>query len=230
MCRRSLLEGVLNDDIQRAGLSPAPMSKLALILQPKDPFRWKALTNILDGLEVAKILARGIELTRNEYASLLKYLRTTGEPWESAYKMPHAEGVLIMPRHALEPSQFKLDGHMYSCYKSHRGNSGIQFKMPKSDKLATGFIQKIWQMPLHGYLKTFLLVEVHKPVRNKVPFDTLKYLATAVVDASPSFNFVVIEPEHILTHLTAYRRPMGTYGIMKDILVVCWSLNRGRRS
>ncbi|KAJ7111669.1 hypothetical protein C8R44DRAFT_742057 [Mycena epipterygia] len=100
-----------------------------------------------------------------------------------------------MPRNALEPSEFKLNGHMYSCYKSYRGNSGSQFKMPKSDKQATGFIQKIWQMPLQGYLKTFLLVEVHRPVRNKVPFNTLEYLATAVVDASPSFNSVVIEPE-----------------------------------
>ncbi|KAJ6603447.1 hypothetical protein DFH09DRAFT_899158, partial [Mycena vulgaris] len=185
----------------------------------------KASTNLLSGLEVAKILARGIELTRTEYASLLKYLCTTGEPWESAFKMPHAEGALIMLRHALEPSQFKFDGHMYSWYKSHRGNSGIQCKMPNLDKQAIGFIQKIWQMPLQGYLKTFLLVEVHRPVRNKVPFDTLKYLATGVVDASPSFNFVVIEPEHMLTHLTVYKRPMGTYGIMRDLLVVCWSLN-----
>ncbi|KAJ6472115.1 hypothetical protein DFH09DRAFT_1058123 [Mycena vulgaris] len=228
MCRRSLLEGVLNDSSQHSG--PAPMAKLATILQPKDPFRWKAPVDLLNGVEVADILARGMELTPTEYNSLLKYLCNTGEEWLSAYRnLPYVTGALIMPRHALEPLELTLDGHTYSCFKSNQGGSGIQFKMPKTGAQATGFIKKIWQMPLKGCLKTFMLIEVHRPVRNKTAFSSL-LLGATVVDASPSMNFIVIEPEHILTHLTVWRPPMGTYGIMKDILGVCWGLNRGRRN
>ncbi|KAJ7440245.1 hypothetical protein FB451DRAFT_1058907 [Mycena latifolia] len=227
MCRRSLLEGVLNDNSQRSG--PAPIAKLATVLQPKDPFRWKAPIDLLNGVEVADILARGTELTLTEYNSLLKYLCHTGEEWLSAYKnLPYVTGALIMPRHALEPSKFMLDGQTYSCFRSHRGGSTIQFKIPNKDTQATGFIKKIWQMPLKGCLKTFMLMEAHRPVRNKTSYDSLP-LGAIIVEAGPSMNFIVIEPEHILTHLTAWSRPMGTYGIMRDILVVCWGLNRGRR-
>lgn len=55
---------------------------------------------------------------------------------------------------------------------------------------------------------------------------------TRIVDAEASkedSELVVIEPAHIVTHLTTFHRPAGTYGIDKDILVVCWALNRGRR-
>ncbi|KAJ7243315.1 hypothetical protein C8J57DRAFT_1191865 [Mycena rebaudengoi] len=230
MCRRSLLEGVLNDDIQRADEASGPMGKLAHILQPKDPFIWKAPLKLLSGSEEAKTLLSATELSKTEYAMLLKYMCTTGQTWHSWIKFPHPVGALILPPKAMQPSQFKMDGHTFSCKKSHQGNSGIQFTVPGTIQHSTGFIKTIWQMPLQGHLKTFLLVETHKPVRNLVPFSTLPHFAVAVFEATPSKTFVLIEPRHILTHLTVYERPYGTYGIKQDILVVCWSLNRGRRS
>ncbi|KAJ7265144.1 hypothetical protein C8J57DRAFT_1069424 [Mycena rebaudengoi] len=194
MCRRFLLEGILNDDIRRADKTSGSMGELALILQPKDAFRWKAPTKSLDGSEVAKILAAGKSLSSTEYDMLLKHLRTTNKLWHSWIKFPHPTGALILPPNALQPSQFKIDGHMFSCRKSHEGNSGIQFTIANSSNPATGLIESIWQIPLQGHLQTFLLIEVHKQVRNLVPFDTLPYLETAVVEAAPSKKFILIEP------------------------------------
>ena len=47
-----------------------------------------------------------------------------------------------------------------------------------------------------------------------------------IVDAIPSHNLLIIEPIHIVTHLTTFRRPVGTYGIPRETIIVCWALNR----
>ncbi|KAJ7303543.1 hypothetical protein DFH08DRAFT_758982 [Mycena albidolilacea] len=89
-------------------------------------------------------------------------------------------------------------------------------------------------MPLKNHMQTFFLVQKHKLLPSnllqKTPFPSLNLLQTTAVDAELSNQFCIIEPTRILTHLTFYHRAKGTYGINKRILVVCWALNRGRRS
>ena len=63
------------------------------------------------------------------------------------------------------------------------------------------------------------------------PFERYPGFMTKIVDAAPSDDnaLVIIEPTHIITHLTTFQRPEGTYSIQQKTLVICWALNRGRR-
>ncbi len=126
------------------------------------------------------------------------------------------------------------DDHTFSCQKSHKGNSAIQFYSPSTQTEDTGFIETIWTLPLEGTLRVFFVVRPHLPLsiddEKKAPFIHLnsKY-STRIVDNKPSDQLLIIEMHHIITHLTTFQRPLGTYGIDKETLVICWALNRGRK-
>lgn len=79
----------------------------------------------------------------------------------------------------------------------------------------------------------FVLVSPHCPLsvvhEGQAPFQHYQGFKTQIVDAEPSQTLIIIEPDHIISHLTTYQRPKNTYGIPRDTLVVCWALNRGRR-
>ncbi|KAJ7182572.1 hypothetical protein C8R43DRAFT_869275 [Mycena crocata] len=230
IAHRGRLEAILKDNLSSKSL----VGELSHILQPGEN------TNPLEpltGLETAKILGSGKELSIPIYTMILEYLHSAGQSqWRSYSQMPHLAAELVLPRSGKMPSDFKLDGHTFSCKKSHEGNSGIQFKNPDDPAtLLTGYIDEIWQIPLQGSIQTFLVVEKHLKIPQFVtvnsPFISKPRFATSIVDASPSNDFCIIEPHHILTHLTIFKRPKKTYGIEhRNVLVVCWSLNRGRRS
>jgi hypothetical protein len=229
VARRGRLEAKLHDEQLKDG----HVGQFAQILQPDLAAQMKA-TQPLSEQEVAKILAKADDLSRDDYLMLLQYQNSKGQMWYSCYQLPHPPGSLVLPPCALKPSQFKLDDKGFSCYKSHRGNSSIQFKDPINHTVLTGFIEEIWEIPLERHMQTFVLVQKHKPMPltmlEKTPYPTRPRLNTTIVDATLSGRFCIIEPMHILTHLTFYRRPMGTYDIDRDFLVICWSLNRGRRT
>ncbi|KAJ6583149.1 hypothetical protein DFH09DRAFT_912031, partial [Mycena vulgaris] len=124
---------------------------------------------------------------------------------------------------------------VFSCKKANEGNSGIQFKNHFSNLAhAMGYITKIWQLPLEGHMQTFFSVELHKPLslsdQWKAPFHSMPRFNVTVVDAAPSGQICIIESHHIITHLTVYKRPAGTYKIKQNFLVICTSLNCGRRT
>lgn len=231
MARCGRLEAFLNDDHSQA--SPF-VASLAQILKPEDNSQSITPRKPLDGAEVAKILASSQKLSPEKYGMLLPYLHSIGQAWRNNEEIPHPPGSLILPPLAIQPSDFKFNSHGFSCWQSHKGNSGIQFKNPMDSASLTGFIEEIWQMPLQNLLQTLLLVRIHKALsesdQSKAPFTSLCYFETTVVDASPSQQLCIIEPRHILTHLTVYKRLKGTYGINKEILVMSWALNRGRCS
>ncbi len=91
----------------------------------------------------------------------------------------------------------------------------------------------ILQIPIQGYIGTFILVSEHRALdiqeEEQTPYFHYPLFMTRAVDAILSDKVHVIEPKHIITHLTTYTRPSGTYGINRDILEVCWALNRGRK-
>ncbi|KAJ6555278.1 hypothetical protein B0H10DRAFT_1847976 [Mycena sp. CBHHK59/15] len=210
--------------------------QLDQILQPdvsnsKDPL--KPLT----GLETGQFLAKGKDIPPNTYRMLSAYLHSIGQiEWKSYKEMPHLDDELALPPTARMPSEFKHDGHTFSCKTSHEGNSAIQFKHPTNPTaVLTGYINEIWQIPLQNYIQTFMVVEKHTVIPQylvqQTPYPSMPYFYTPVVDANPSGEFMIIEPEHILTHLTVYKRPKGTYGIeYRDLLIICWALNHSRRT
>lgn len=219
LARRGRLAAFLNNKAQN---SPS-MASLTQILQQEMNSSGKDL----DGAEVAKILTASKPVGADKYRMLLQYLNSTGQQWRSNVDIPHPPGALILPPVALQPADVKLDGHGYSCRRSHEGNSAIQFKNPTDSASLTGFIEEIWRMPLQGDMQTFLLVRIHKALpasaHSRAPYTSLRHFETTIVDAAPSNQLQIIEPHHITTHLTVYKRPKGTYGINKEILVICWA-------
>ncbi|KAJ6583141.1 hypothetical protein DFH09DRAFT_911716 [Mycena vulgaris] len=207
--RRGCLEAYLNEEQFTTGHTRG----LAHILDPSSV----KVPEQLEPSEVAKILSSAEELFVPHYQMLLLYLQSNGQPWRHHLELPHPDGALILPPCALQSPEFQLDGRNYSCKHSHLGNSGIQFKRPSDSQIFTGFIESIWQIPLQGHMQTFVVVELHTSLPHNIlaqlPFSSKPRLNTTVVDATPSGNRFIIEPRHILTHLTTYKRPKGAFGI-----------------
>jgi hypothetical protein len=229
LARRGRFDAIIHD---KEFTEPA-MLQLAKILHHDNP----GLNISLDGVDVANILADAPHLHPDEYNMLLHYLQTTAQqPWWQHYKaMPHSNPAHVLPFCAQQPTQLTLEGkRTYSCQRSHEGNSSIQFYNPHTAQApCTGFIQKIWQIPLQGVMQTFILVSPHQNLpsseEQKAPYSQLPHLYTKVVAAQPSDKLLIIEPKDIITHLTFYKCPKGTFQINQDILVICWALNRSRK-
>ena len=109
----------------------------------------------------------------------------------------------------------------------------ISFYNPSTETHVTGFIEKNWQIPLQGSMQPFVVVQPHTHLsaikEGKAPFKNYQGFMSRIVDAQSTENPVIIEPNHIITHVTTFQRPEGTYGIQRETLIVCWALNRGHR-
>ncbi|KAJ7640603.1 hypothetical protein B0H17DRAFT_1148938 [Mycena rosella] len=231
MCTQVARHGRSEAFLSEEQFTDGPLRGLAHVL---DKDSHSKAENQLDTAEVARILAVGKELLPASYQLLLQYLRSTGQPWWDCENLPYPEGAVLLPPRAKQPPEFKLDGRTFSCRKSHPGNSAIQFKRPGDNLIVTGFIEVIWEIPLQEQMRTFCVVDLHSVpppfILQQLPFTMRPHLNTAVVDAQPSRTVCIIKPRHILTHLTVYKRPKGTFGIDRDILTICSSLNRGWRT
>ncbi|KAJ6779223.1 hypothetical protein DFH09DRAFT_992899, partial [Mycena vulgaris] len=203
VARRGRLEAKFSDE----QLKDSYAGHLAQILQPGLAARNKAIEPLTE-LEAANNIAKATDLSDDDYQMLLQYQVSKGQLWHSCYQLPHPAGSLVLPPCAMKPLQFKLQDRGFSCYKSHRGNSAIQFKDPVTQSVQTGFIDEIWEIPLENHMQTFILVQKHKLLSStllkKTPFPSFPLFKTTVVDAAPSNRFCIIEPRHILTHLTVY--------------------------
>ncbi|KAJ7119217.1 hypothetical protein C8R43DRAFT_960148 [Mycena crocata] len=228
IARRGRLEAHLTDQQMNDGHP----GQLAQILKPQVAAQTRASQRLTE-VEVAKILATAKDLLEDDYQMLLQYQVSKGQPWRSCYQLPHPPGALILPPCVVQCTEFAMGSRVFSCYRSTRGNSGIQFKHPSDSSLITGYIEQIWEVPLEKHMQTFVLVQKHTSLSStftsKTPYSAFPLFEAKVVSAAPSNRFCIIEPKHILTHLTVYKRPKGTYGINSAVLTICWALNRGRR-
>lgn len=213
-----------------AGKEPL-IQELTSILEPEDAKNLLLNPTALDCAEIVSIQAKSPSMQTHEYVSLQAYLLFTGCAYHTYTDVPHPEYALVLPPIANCPSQINLNDHTYSCYSSHIGNSAIQFCDPKTQKIETGSIHLILQMLLQGFMRTFLFVHGHGTLTDAeeqlTPYPTHPRFMTKVVDAKFSDTLFIIEPQHIITHLTTLKQPAGTYGISRETLVVCWALNRG---
>ena len=184
--------------------------------------------------QIAEILKKAPMLPGEQYAALLQYLQYTGRQYRDYRLLPHPPNALILPPRAELPLQMHRGDCTFSCKKSHEGNSAIKFYNPYSREYDTGFIELIWRIPLEGAMETFLVIRPHRRLpflsEADAPFAGYPGFMTRIVDAAPLDDAAlqIIEPTHIITHLTTFRRPEGTYSIPQKTLVICWALNRGR--
>ena len=225
MSRRAYLDAVLTDTIDQDSAQLAHILNTAYDITESMPGQ-------LQPSEVADILQKAPDLTTIEYKALLQYLQSTGRPYRAFDDLPHPSGALILPPQAKRPNQFHHNNHTFSCQHSHIGNSAIQFYDPLSQSHDTGFIQTIYQLPLEASMQTFIVVSPHQPLpfseESKAPFHNHSGYMSRIVDVQPSEKTILLRLDHIITHLTTYQRPKGTYHIDWDTLIVCWALNRGR--
>lgn len=222
MSRRAHINATLESDAK----------ELADILEPVD-HSVNETPALLNPTEVANILAKGSNLQDIEYNALLQYLQNTGHPYRSCVDLPHPPNALVLPPQAQYPMQVNRGECTFSCERSHKGNSAIQYYNPITQTHGTGFIQNIWMLPLDGSKCIFIVVRPHEPLSAQetaqAPFIHYPGFLVQIFDLQPSANLVIIELKHIITHLTTLKRPAGTYGINRETLVVCQALNRGRR-
>lgn len=223
MSRRAHIDALLTDQDASGGLAD--------ILEPGDKYSTRLPVPVKPS-EAAEILSGAPALDEMEYNALLYYLHNTGRPYRASTDFPHPLNANILPPQAQHPPQIHHGEHTFSCQKSHKGNSAIQFYNPITQIYGTGFIQTIWRLPLEGSIHNFLVVCPHKQLsaaeEGLAPFHNYAGFMTKIVDALPSQSLVIIEPIHIITHLTTFLRPKGTYGINKETIIICQALNRGR--
>jgi hypothetical protein len=172
----------------------------------------------------------------SHYNSLVQYLQqSTGQPWCSYEGFAHPPNSLIVPYYAEHHKHLEFEGKRFSCQSSLVGNGSIQYYT--ANRQVTGRIDAIWKLDLHnnGELQTFLWIERHSPLhqhevmRTPYAYRHALPLHCTVVSLEHSEIYDIIQPQHIITHLTMRRRPKGTYGIGRDFLIVCWGLNRGKK-
>ncbi|KAF8205250.1 hypothetical protein K438DRAFT_1579669 [Mycena galopus ATCC 62051] len=218
------------------------LQSLDNILDPIDTKSLQTQTE-LDEEALGKFLAKkSRDIPVLMYTMILDYLASVGEHKLNFWGAPNAAGAqtlpspdhrsMILPHRGKWCQKFYVDKRTYSRSSSHGGNSLIQFydpgTDPKESMTSTGVITAIIQIPLDNFLRTFIIVHKHQqlPIQFYADHPELK---AAVVDSEPETNGTVIEPHHVITHLTAWKRPASIYGTKKPVLKVCWALNRGRR-
>ncbi len=192
----------------------------------------------LSDTEQAEYLSKGSKLSTGEYNALGEYLLSTDREYRSVYSQ--SDGIAATQEDRFLPptvhtrTEVLVDGRTFSIRQSHEGNSAVQYANPSNQESETGNIEAIWQLPLNHCIHTFFVVRPHQPLppneEQLAPFAQFhERYATRIVDSNPSNQHLILEQQHIHTHLSTYRRPAGTYGIPRETLVVCWALNRGRR-
>jgi hypothetical protein len=207
----------------------------ANILEPGNITKGSTIKPI-DGSEQATYLNKATALDPTTYNMILQYLNVTGHHGQYhshlSYFHPYA---LILPPLAKQCTEFHENGRTYSCNSSHEGNSFIQFYDRQIQDHRTGVINNIFEIPLQGFLRKFILVSPHCDLNQSelegTPYNPMLYprFMSKIVEVKPLADVLVIEPEHIITHLTTYKTQGDTYGIKRKIMVVCWALNRGRK-
>ena len=224
MSRRAYIDALLHSDDAIKELSDILEPVVISVDDPPVP---------LKSTEVAEILERAPSLLDVEYNGLLHYLHQTGRPYRAYSDLPHPSNSIILPPQAQHLMEIHRDECTFSCERSHKGNSAIQFYNPLTQVHDTGFIQQIWRLPLEGTMHIFINVCPHQPLSEQqeglAPFKYYPGFMTQIVDAIPSNTNIIIEPAHIITHVVTLQRPVGTYNIGREVLVVCWAPNRGRR-
>jgi hypothetical protein len=193
--------------------------------------------HIMTDSDIATAHKDGEELEIHDYAMLIQYLNSTGHDYHSVYSVTSSTDCAnVLPRCAQMPPQFKHDTRTYSINLSHNGNSQIRFYIPggTAESKATGYIEKIFKLPLAGFMRTFLQVRHHQPLGadelqySPYTYEPCTYLKTKLVSPKASNQIQIIEPQHIICHLAVYKLQQGTYTLNKPALVVNWALNRKR--
>lgn len=235
LCRRGRLNIILQDGRNSTRASTLPVLSFLKTLEEPDNDINNNEKVIFSEPELAYFLAKMPKMSPPIYRSILQYMTGLGQQWHPYDLVPaHPDRFWILSPRARMPTSIVSEGKTYSCQSSHLGNSAIHFyDSHDHSKQHTGFIETICQLPIHKILRTFLLIWLHQNLPPALaqlsPYNMLPGLKSRVVEKSPHETVIVIEPHHIITQLTLLQMPAGTFGIPREIFIICWALNRGRK-
>lgn len=230
-CSRGRLEANLAD-MNYANDPPllAQLSRLFASDAPEHP----RTPPTIDSAEQAEFLRTASQLSEQDYSRILSHMRGLGIECCSWLDFDSSPQTPALPPRARLLPDITLDGRKYSCHHCHYGNSSIQFDLTHLHGVPRlgGFIEHIWEIPVDGLLRTFISVRIHSELTEQeqacTPFAQYPRLLSQLVPAAPSTTCIIIEPAQIVSHVVAYPRPAGSFGIDRDTLALCSALDRGR--
>lgn len=154
LSRRGIVEATFRED-----------NKLNLLYKVIDPPQTSGAgpLRLLSRTEEGDFFARGTTaLTHEEYTRLFLHLQAAGRPYHSVNEEIIANGcVRYLPPYVHMRTEVFIGDRTFSSRGSHNGNSAIQFVNPRTQRQDTGYIEKIWTIPLDSTLQTFFLVHSH---------------------------------------------------------------------
>jgi hypothetical protein len=223
--------------LDNSASSSLEMSTFRDILDPGNITKRSLIQPIGDSEQATYLYDKGTTIDRPKYNMILEYLNSTGHhgQYHSNQTSHLHENALVLPPLAKQCTEFHENGRTYSCYSSHEGNSLVQFYDRQISAYRTGVIKNIFEIPLQGYLQKFILVSPHCDLPQSelkdTPYDPTLYprFMSKIVEVNLLEEIIVVEPKHIITHLTTYKTEGSIFGISRPIRLVCWALNRERK-
>ncbi|KZV59036.1 hypothetical protein PENSPDRAFT_672638 [Peniophora sp. CONT] len=231
-CRCARLQALLQDRASNEEL----VVKLTALLEPAEAvpvFSSEADGTVLDSVQLAAFLTSSRRLDDALYAAILAYIEGNLCPVQSLKVLPPQANIPISPPQAKQLCTPDIEGRAYSDQHHHEGNSAVQFTDIHTSSRCTGFIQSTWLIPVGTQLRAIVVVRPHLPLlpgeTARTPYSHYALMKTQIFDAAPSSELIIIKPKHVVAHVTTLPRPLGTYGIMRETVAVCWAVGRDRK-
>ncbi|KAH8802357.1 hypothetical protein DL96DRAFT_1774001 [Flagelloscypha sp. PMI_526] len=227
--RRTRLEAKVFD----AQFTDQALQNLASILDSRcAPNSPSVPRRTVSPVEEARFFQIGTILPESDYTVILQYLQSLGQNWSSFYDFPQPPGAPVFAHAGRNCKHLTLRKRTYSTLASNEADSHIQFAHPATGIRDTGYIEAIWELGLGGAIQPFILVRQHKaldPSEEALgPYLTYPNFRCRLVGAAQSDVLIVLEPPHIITHLSVLKLNTGVFGLQRKSMVVCWALDRGR--
>lgn len=227
ICRRGRLDALLHDCSLEA---ENPLASAYSLLLPTGSNAAPLPPSVTDHR------AKGQSLTSEIYSLILEYVNTINPPsilFRHFAALPHPNHAIdhILPPRAVAVKHLKHKTRVFTPSSIHAGNSSISYKGPDGF-LSFGSINSMWEIMLHGVLRTFVLVAPRRHLspedQSQSPYQMLPGFLCTVVYTKHLETYTVIEPENIISHLAYYDRPEGTFSIQVPTTIVIESLYRNR--
>lgn len=231
ICRRGRLSAVVQDHINNDNYLGEALRILFPVIHPEQ----SDTSQRSDPMQTAQHNSRGKTLRPEIYDKILA-LVNTGFPYpvfRHRNDLPHPPNTQVLPPLAVPINHIECNGRGYSVFGRHPGNSSIAYRRTDGS-IDGGFITAMWSQILQGTERIFIEVAPHKSLSPedapRSPYISCEGLRGIIVYDEPSQprTPVIIQRKDIRGHLAGRRRPPGTFGINKGIIILVNSLTRGR--
>ena len=172
--------------------------------------------------------SRSIRIPDSHYDAILLYLNDIGEFHQHHNDIEYVPGGLVLSSYATAAHRLVQHGCTFGTRHVHEGNSLVWAR--RLGFSGMGFIESIWEVEVAGNEQIFItLQDLDIVPAEQDPFHPWPGLKCRVAYNRPSEHHIVIEPEHLISHLAGRRRPAGTFGIQEAVLTLS-NLNQGKVS